>query len=200
MMRAIVAGIALLLASCAAVPPQPMAGLQPEIAITIDDLPVHAPYPPGVTPNQVNDQMVAELKAAGIPVIGFVNGIGVEQHPETIQALRDWRAAGLLLGNHTWSHPHLSQISVADFEQELTKNEPILVPLNGTTDWRLNITPRRTIRSSARSAKAHARTRRPSIKSTTPTAYYVELCSWSDEIIVQILAAPSALFIGQCFG
>jgi len=80
--------------------------------------------------------MIAALKAAGVPAIGFVNGIGVEQHPETIQALRDWRAAGLLLGNHTWSHPHLSQISVADFEQELTKNEPILVPLNGTTDWR----------------------------------------------------------------
>ena len=136
-MRGIVAaGIALLLASCAAVPASAPVAPQPEIAITIDDLPVHAPFPPGVTPNRVNDQMIAVLKAAGVPVIGFVNGIGVEQHPETIQALRDWRAAGFVLGNHTWSHPFLSKLSLAEWENELTKNEPLLAPLDGNTDWR----------------------------------------------------------------
>jgi peptidoglycan-N-acetylglucosamine deacetylase len=108
----------------------------PEIAVTIDDLPVHAPFPPGVTPNQVNDQMVAALKAARVPAIGFVNGIGVEQHPETLQALRDWRAAGFVLGNHTWSHPHLSQLTLAQFEEELSKGEPMLAKLDGNTDWR----------------------------------------------------------------
>ena len=137
MIRGLVAaGIALSLASCAAVPQAPSAAPQPEIAITIDDLPVHAPFPPGVTPNQVNAQMIAALKAAGVPVIGFVNGIGVEQHPETIQALRDWRAAGFVLGNHTWSHPFLSKMSLSDWENELTKNEPLLAPLDGHTDWR----------------------------------------------------------------
>lgn len=135
-MRAIlVVGFALLLASCAAVPPPAPAESQPEIAITIDDLPVHSPYPPGITPNRVNDQMIAALKAAGIPVIGFVNGIGVEQHPETIQALRDWRAAGFVLGNHTWSHPFLSKLTLAEWEDELTKNETLLAPLDGNIDW-----------------------------------------------------------------
>ena len=108
----------------------------PEIAITIDDLPVHAPFPPGVTANRVNDQMIAALKAAGVPAIGFVNGIGVEQHPETMQALRDWRAAGFVLGNHTWSHPHLNQLTLTRFEEELTKGEPMLAKLDGNTDWR----------------------------------------------------------------
>jgi len=126
----------MLLASCAAAPPPIPAAPQPEIAITIDDLPVHAPFPPGVTPNQVNDQMIAALKAGGVPVIGFVNGIGVEQHPETIQALREWRAARFVLGNHTWSHPSLSKLTLAQFEDELTKNEPLLAPLDGNTDWR----------------------------------------------------------------
>ena len=126
----------MLLASCAAAPPPIPAAPQPEIAITIDDLPVHAPFPPGVTPNQVNDQMIAALKAGGVPVIGFVNGTGVEQHPETIQALREWRAAGFVLGNHTWSHPSLSKLTLAQFEDELTKNEPLLAPLDGNTDWR----------------------------------------------------------------
>ena len=107
-----------------------------EIAITIDDLPVHAPFPPDVTANQVNDQMVTALKSAGVPAIGFVNGVGVEQHPETIKALRDWRAAGFVLGNHTWSHPHLSQLTLAQFEEEVSKGEPMLAELDGKTDWR----------------------------------------------------------------
>lgn len=124
------------IAMAAAPGAQAEAGPPPEIAITIDDLPVHAPFPLGVTANQVNDQMVAALKAAKVPAIGFVNGIGVEQHPETMQALRDWRAAGFVLGNHTWSHPHLSQLTLAQFEEELSKGEPMLAKLDGNTDWR----------------------------------------------------------------
>lgn len=128
------AACAVLLASCAAVPPQP-AQPQLEIAITIDDLPVHQPFPPGVTPNEVNDRMIAALKSAGVPAIGFVNGAGTETFPESGQALRDWRAAGYALGNHTWSHPHLSQLTVPQFEEEVSKNEPMLSALNSSADW-----------------------------------------------------------------
>jgi peptidoglycan/xylan/chitin deacetylase (PgdA/CDA1 family) len=132
-MKRAVALVALLLGSCATMPPNTPG---PEIAITIDDLPVHAPYPPGVTPTEVNEQMIAALKAAGVPVIGFVNGIGTEQHPETLEVLPKWRAAGFLLGNHTWSHPHLSQITVAQFENELMKGDPLLQRLGDGSDWR----------------------------------------------------------------
>jgi peptidoglycan/xylan/chitin deacetylase (PgdA/CDA1 family) len=123
---------AALLASCAT--PQVSGAL--EIAITVDDLPVHAPYPPGVTANEVNDQMVAALRASHLPVTGVINGIGVEQHPETMRALERWHAAGLVLGNHTWSHRHFSEMTPAEFETELTKNEPILQRIGAQTDWR----------------------------------------------------------------
>lgn len=132
--RACAAAAAFLLASCATT--QPRAAPSLEIAITIDDLPVHAPYPPGVTPDQVNEQMIAALEAGHVPAIGFVNGIGTEQHPETLQALRDWHAAGFPLGNHTWSHPHLSDISLRQFEREVTRGEPLLEQVNGNADWR----------------------------------------------------------------
>ena len=132
-MKLAVALVVLLLTSCATVPGNDP---RPEIAITIDDVPVHAPYPPGGTPNQVNDQMIAALKANGVPAIGFVNGVGTEQHPETLQVLPEWRAAGLLLGNHTWTHPHLSQITIAQFEDELMKGDPLLSRLGGGSNWR----------------------------------------------------------------
>lgn len=121
------------LASCATVPP-PSAS-RPEIAITIDDLPVHAPYPPGVTPLDVNRQMIAALSAGQVPVTGFVNAVNVKD-AATMEALREWRAAGLVLGNHTWSHPHLSELTLGKFEDEVTKDEPILGQLGDRTDWR----------------------------------------------------------------
>jgi peptidoglycan/xylan/chitin deacetylase (PgdA/CDA1 family) len=131
-MRRIAAVAALLLASCGTV-----RGAAPgwEIAFTIDDLPVHAPYPAGMMPLDVNRQMVASLKAAGVPVTGFVNAVNVTD-PTTMEALRDWRSAGFVLGNHSWSHQHLSELTIAQFEEELTKDEPILAKLGVGTDWR----------------------------------------------------------------
>jgi peptidoglycan-N-acetylglucosamine deacetylase len=123
--------LVLLLSSCAIVPQ----AQGPEIAVTIDDLPVHAPYPPGLTPLEVNRQMVAALKARHVPVTGFVNAVNVTDSA-TMDALRQWRAAGFVLGNHTWSHPHLSEITPAEFEDELTKDEPVLEKLGAGTDWR----------------------------------------------------------------
>jgi peptidoglycan/xylan/chitin deacetylase (PgdA/CDA1 family) len=133
-MKRLIALTTVLLASCATVPSTTQPAPQPlEIAFTIDDLPVHAPFPDGLTANQVNDQMIAALKAAHVPAIGFVNGVGVERQPETIQALRDWHSAGLLLGNHTWTHPHLSEMTVDQFEQEVAKSDPLLTEVNGST-------------------------------------------------------------------
>ena len=125
------AALAPLLAACATVQPQQ----GPEIAVTIDDLPVHAPYPPGATPLDVNRRMVAALKAEHVPVTGFVNAVNVKDG-DTMQALREWRAAGFVLGNHTWSHPHLSEMTLPHFEEEVTKDEPVLQQLGDGTDWR----------------------------------------------------------------
>lgn len=121
---------ALLLCSAASLHAQ-----RPMIAITIDDLPVHAPYPPGVTPLEVNRQMIAALKSAHVPVTAFVNAVNVKD-AGTNEALREWRAAGFVLGNHTWSHQHLSELTIARFEEELTKDEPVLRKLGGRSDWR----------------------------------------------------------------
>ena len=122
---------AALLAGCVT----PQLRQAPEIAITIDDLPVHSPYPPGVTPLEVNRQMVAALKAEHVPVTAFVNAVNVKD-ADTMQALREWRAAGFVLGNHTWSHKHFSEITLGEFEDEVTKDEPVLEQLAGGADWR----------------------------------------------------------------
>jgi peptidoglycan/xylan/chitin deacetylase (PgdA/CDA1 family) len=125
------AALVLLLVSCAT----PQAASQPEIAITVDDLPVHAPYPLGLAPLDVNRQMIAALRAGHVPVTTFVNAVNVKD-AATMQALSEWGAAGFVLGNHTWSHTHLSELTVPSFEEEVTKDEPVLEKLGAGTDWR----------------------------------------------------------------
>lgn len=128
MKQVIAAAAAFLLAACAAP--------GPEIAITIDDLPMHAPYPPGVTPQVVAGQMIAALKGGGVPpVYGFVNAVKVQDDPATDAVLQNWRGAGLMLGNHGWAHRHLSEMTVDEFERELTKGEPTVARAAGGSDW-----------------------------------------------------------------
>src|SRR5438128_8771587 len=119
------------LASCVSVPQQPTSKLQ--IALTIDDLPLHAPYPPGDTPDSVAAGVSGALK--GLPAYGFVNAHWVADRPDTASVLPVWRAAGLSLGNHGWTHRHLSEMSVDQFEDELVRNEAVLARTSGGSDW-----------------------------------------------------------------
>ena len=106
-----------------------------ELAITIDDLPMHAPYPPGVTPDAVSRQMISALKAGGVPVTGFVNAVRMQEQPGTASVLDRWHAAGAVLGNHGWAHRSLSDMTVEEFEEELVKDEPALLRHGAGTDW-----------------------------------------------------------------
>jgi hypothetical protein len=49
--------------------------IAPQLAITMDDLPVHGTLPPGETRLSVAQKILAAFKAAGVPeVYGFING------------------------------------------------------------------------------------------------------------------------------
>lgn len=127
-----IAAAALALGSCAT----PQLAQQRLIAITVDDLPVHGPFPPGVTPSEVNEQMIAALREGGVSeVYTFVNGRSLETNPETARALDEWRASGAVLANHGWAHKNLNDLSVEDYEREIVANEPLLQRLGGKTDW-----------------------------------------------------------------
>jgi lysophospholipase L1-like esterase len=107
----------------------------PEIAFTFDDLPVHAPLPPGETRVSVAKQIIAALKKANAPATGFINAAHTEREPASEEVLDLWRAAGLPLGNHGWSHANLNSLSDEAFTEELTKNEAVLKAKMGNEDW-----------------------------------------------------------------
>ena len=113
-------------AGCATTARQPESA-GPQLAITMDDLPVHGVLPPGESRLSVARRILTAFKAAGVPeVYGFINGYQVEREPGSEAALAAWTAAGYPLGNHTWSHRNLNQASAQEFESEIVRNEESL--------------------------------------------------------------------------
>lgn len=107
-----------------------------QIAITWDDLPAHSALPEGETRVDIGHKLIAAMKDAKMPpVYGFVNGVQLEREPASAPMLTDWRNAGLMLGNHTWSHMNLNTMDFFDWEADLVKNEPILAKYAPDADW-----------------------------------------------------------------
>jgi peptidoglycan/xylan/chitin deacetylase (PgdA/CDA1 family) len=108
-----------------------------QIAFTWDDLPAHGPLPAGETRVEIGRTLIDAMKAEHLPpVYGFVNGAFLEREPAAAPMLTAWRDAGFQLGNHTWSHRNLNTSSLADWEADLLKNEPVLEKYAAGGDWR----------------------------------------------------------------
>ncbi len=130
-------GIALI-SACLAVATGSGAGASGlKVAITFDDLPVHASLPPGETRLAIAQRIIAALRDSGAPpTYGFVNGLGTVQEPGSAAALAAWRAAAWPLGNHTWSHMNLDTADLASWEADVEKDEPLLTQLMPNGGWR----------------------------------------------------------------
>jgi peptidoglycan-N-acetylglucosamine deacetylase len=109
-----------------------------EVAITVDDLPVHGDLPSNTTRAEIAKKMIEAFKAKGVPgVYGFVNAknIGANGDVEKDSVLKIWADSGFPLGNHTFSHIDLNTSSVQEFENEIVANESVLQGLMGARDW-----------------------------------------------------------------
>ena len=113
------------------------AAQQRTVAITVDDLPYVSHTHTALTSadvkraREVNRKLLSAFKEHRVPVTGFVNdgrmqGLGTNAG---VQILRQWIAQGLDLGNHTYSHPDINELSVAQIEDEILRGETTVVAL-----------------------------------------------------------------------
>ena len=125
--------------------------VQPSIAITFDDLPVHGPLPPHETRPEIAHSILSTLQANDMPpVYGFINArrlapadpVHASTNTHNITPadpdypfLTAWRAAGEPLGNHTANHLSLDDFSPAAFEQNILDDEMTLASLMQGQDW-----------------------------------------------------------------
>jgi peptidoglycan/xylan/chitin deacetylase (PgdA/CDA1 family) len=107
-----------------------------QVAITVDDLPVHGDLPSTMTRSEITKKFIEAFKAKGVPgVYGFVNAKNIDGDPENAGVLKMWADSGLALGSHTFSHIDLNSASVQEFEDEIVVNEAVLQGLMGARDW-----------------------------------------------------------------
>lgn len=111
------------------------------IAFTIDDLPVVSTRTDLKNRQQITRKLLAHLKKARIPAIGFVNENklynGDKVDERQVDLLRMWLGAGMELGNHTFSHRSLNRIERADYESDVLKGEVITKQLLAKRDLQL---------------------------------------------------------------
>jgi peptidoglycan/xylan/chitin deacetylase (PgdA/CDA1 family) len=100
------------------------------VALTFDDLP-SAQTKDVAEAELINRKILAALDRHRAPAIGFVIGKRAEEIGKArgMQLLGDWVHHGYRLGNHTYSHPDLNDISADRFAQEVISNEPFFLPL-----------------------------------------------------------------------
>lgn len=83
-----------------------------KIYLTIDDF-----------PSQTSPQLLELLKSHAIPALFLGIGKNLKHHRQfALQAIQD----GFLLGNHSFSHPHFSQISARRARREILKSDQLL--------------------------------------------------------------------------
>jgi len=79
------------------------------------------------------------LKEHRVPAIFFVTGHYVKDQPELVKRIVD---EGHLVGNHSWSHPDMSQISSQRLTEELDKVKAEVSQLTSQKDMRYLRPPR----------------------------------------------------------
>ncbi|WP_306345351.1 polysaccharide deacetylase family protein [Xanthomonas graminis] len=104
------------------------------IAVTIDDLPwQRMGKTPAAQLPAFHAQLMASLRQAHVPIVGFVNEDKLEQdgqlQPQRVAMLRDWLEAGYELGNHTYGHVNLHEVGLPAYEDAIVRGERTLRPL-----------------------------------------------------------------------
>lgn len=100
---------------------------QKYMAITVDDLPFVGTYQPKKM-SVATERLLQTFKQYDITAVGFVNEVySKDQDNAKLKTglLEDWLKAGHELGNHTWSHPSLSRVTLEEYREDILRGEKI---------------------------------------------------------------------------
>lgn len=106
----------------------PSAATERRMVITFDDLPYQAAGSHHYLSDgaRMTDEIVRALARHRAPAVGFINESQLQVSGETARRtalLRQWVDAGLVLGNHTYSHADLNAVTVEQFEDEISRGD-----------------------------------------------------------------------------
>jgi peptidoglycan-N-acetylglucosamine deacetylase len=99
------------------------------IAVTFDDLPFVALDRQDLKAVQRDTRAILRvLKTHRVPAVGFVNENKLKVAGEVdarTALLQQWIDAGMILGNHTYSHPDFNRLTIEQFQDEIIKGDVV---------------------------------------------------------------------------
>ncbi|MDT8758720.1 polysaccharide deacetylase family protein [Sphingomonas psychrotolerans] len=106
---------------------------QKRIALSFDDAPrnVGAFF----TKQERARRLIASLKKARVRQAAFFVNPGNVRAPGDAELVDGYVRAGHVIANHSFSHPHLNQLAVADYLADIDKAEAWLKPRHGYRPW-----------------------------------------------------------------
>jgi peptidoglycan/xylan/chitin deacetylase (PgdA/CDA1 family) len=96
----------------------PRVDADPVVALTFDD----GPNPP------CTGRVLDVLERYGVPATFFCVGLHASAHTDELARMAE---AGHGIGNHTWSHPFLPDLSVAEFRAQLERTDEAVEAVAG---------------------------------------------------------------------
>jgi len=107
-------------------------GKNRRVVVTIDDGPATGAARDLAAYSKITDALRESFVAEKVPAIMFVNERQLHvdgQRDARVAALQAWLDAGLDVGNHTYSHPNLGNVTPAAFMDDVIKGEVLSRPL-----------------------------------------------------------------------
>ena len=98
---------------------------QRTVALTFDDLPGVFLDTSVAHARAANERLIASLGRATAHATGFVNEDKLRGTRERASLLELWLDRGLDLGNHTWGHPDLHRVSLADYQAAVLRGDSV---------------------------------------------------------------------------
>jgi peptidoglycan-N-acetylglucosamine deacetylase len=99
------------------------------MAVTFDDLPyVVVGQQDLPSAQRATKEILRVLQTQRVPVVAFVNEgplLVAGEVDARIALLQQWVDAGMILGNHTYSHPDFNTLTIQQFQDEIIKGEVI---------------------------------------------------------------------------
>ncbi|MDV3457653.1 polysaccharide deacetylase family protein [Sphingomonas sp. HF-S4] len=111
----------------------PTAVAQKRIALTFDDTPRAAGA--FFTPQERAKRLIASLKKAQVEQAAFFVNPGKVQSPADEALVANYVRAGHVIANHSFSHPHLNQLTADAYLADIDKAEAWLAPRPGHRPW-----------------------------------------------------------------
>ena len=98
------------------------------VVLTIDDLPLArlSSYSSAEERHETVTRLTEALSSRGAPFVAFYN---LSQHEKDPALLPLWEQAGATAGNHTWSHPHPSEVGLKKYLKDLKQGHEAVAAL-----------------------------------------------------------------------